>query len=347
MHELASLIRKIAQRIEETESKRVRLARFVNGLGPVMEIKRNISPSLLDDLKVAAVDGGLVKKSLHGMDCMLVRAAGVCFHYRKGKVSDVKYFPSRNPTPRPEIYESLSEVEWNQFAGLNRLQEEISTAIKCLEAFKPDVLLLDGMILPHYLDRPSRSSPLFPLYDSLMKAYRLLFEKSIKQKTALAGVIEDSRNIVFCDYLCSKVLSRVDHKAIPEIEKLLKKTRDSNLLYLILEKGERTLSFPLQNPQALNFDLPPVKTFYLKTARFDRPLKIDYLPQTILEDPLSSILLAISGQHSGYGLPVPLIEADNVAKLSEMEMESFYSSIISLAGRGASTMKLRREQRPF
>ena len=64
-------------------------------------------------------------------------------------------------------------------------------------------------------------------------------------------------------------------------------------------------------------------------------------------DEISAILLSISGHHSGYGLPAPLIEADNVAKLSESEMENIYSNILSFTGHLPGVMKLRREERPF
>jgi len=67
----------------------------------------------------------------------------------------------------------------------------------------------------------------------------------------------------------------------------------------------------------------------------------------LIENQIASILLAISGQHSSYGLPAPIIEADNVAKLSDNEMENFYFQILAFAGNLPSIMQLRRETRPF
>jgi len=347
MQNLIHLIRKIAERIAETEKRRTRLADFLKELPSGMELRRSLQPDPLNNLKIAAVDGGLVRKSLHGMDCMLARAASVCFHYSGGKLANVSYFPSRNPAPRPEIYEALSELDWNHFSSINRLKEEVGVAIACLDELEPDILLMDGMLFPHNLDRPSNSSPLHPSYTSLLQLYRELFKKAIQKKTALAGVIEDSRSIVFCEHIKSQILSNVSHKMIPDMRNLLNKTRDSNLLYLMLEKGDRSLSFPIQPPHTTDFDFPPMKTFYLKTARLDRPIKIDFLSQLTNEDSLSSILLSVSGHHQGYGLPAPLIEADNVAKLSETDMENFYSNILSLTKGAPTAMKLRRETRPF
>jgi len=347
MNNLINSVKEIVQRITETETKRKKLADFVRELPPEMKIMKKVNPLPLDNVTIAGIDGGLVKKSLHGMDCMLVRAVGAGFRYSGGKVEKVEYFPSKNPAPRPEIYESPSEIEWNHFTAINRLIEEITTATNCIEKLKPDILLLDGMLLPHHLDKPAATSPLNTLYKKLIQEYKNLFEKAISSRVALAGVIEDSRNIIFCDHLSNEVLSQVNHGMVPELKKLLKKTRDSNLLHLVLERGERTTTFPSSNPLSSDFGIPPIRSFYLKTASYDRPLKIDFLPQTVDIDTLAGLLLSVSGQHSGYGLPVPLIEADNVAHLSEIDMENFYSSILSLTGNITSTMKLRREQRPF
>ena len=65
------------------------------------------------------------------------------------------------------------------------------------------------------------------------------------------------------------------------------------------------------------------------------------------EDRLASVLLSISGQHSSYGFPSVLIEADAIARMSEQEVDNFYSHILTYAGNIPSVMKLRREQRPF
>ena len=347
MQNLIPLIKKIAQRITETESKRIKLAEFVKEVSPGMDLTVKVSLDPLDSLKIVGVDGGIVKKSFHGNDCMLVRAAAACFHYEKGKVSKVEYFPSKNPPPKPEIYEALSELDWNHFTSLNRLKEEITVAIQAMEAFKPDLLLLDGLLLPHYLDKPANTSPLYNTYNNVLTLYRTLFSNAVKSRTALAGVVEDSRSVLFCTHLATNILSKVDHPMIPELKILLDKTRDSNILYFILKKGERSLSFTVPNPLNINVDFPPIQTFYLKTVEYDRPLKIDFLTETIRPDTLAGILLSISGYHSGYGIPAPLIEADQVAKLDEVEMDNFYANILSLTGTLPSIMRMRREQRPF
>ncbi len=134
------------------------------------------------------------------------------------------------------------------------------------------------------------------------------------------------------------------------MNKLIEKSRDTTLLYWVLEQGEKTQTFDYcLNPQAhqilKDFD-KAVYSFYLKTAKWDRPVRVDLLrPQEA--DNLASILLAISGQHSRYGFPSVLIEADGVAKLSESEIDNLIYHILKHSGNVPSLMKLRRDDRPF
>ena len=219
--------------------------------------------------------------------------------------------------------------------------------------------MLDGMIVPHCSDKPSKTSEAHKLYNDVISQYKKLYDMALKNNIILAGIIEDSRSINFCNYVKEEILDNVKHSIKPQLIELLEKTRDTNLLYLILNKGERSKLFrftgnPNEHPilRDLKDYYSNIHSFYLKTAEWDRPLKIDLLipgEQNIdsYADNVASIILSISGQHKGYGIPAPIIEADNVAKLTDNEMENFYSHILSLAGNSPSIMKLRREQRPF
>jgi hypothetical protein len=349
MQKFMPKIREIAKRISETEGKRQKLAEFLKEVNAETKMVFREEKAPLEDMKIVAVDGGIVKKSLHGIDCLLARAAGVCFYYSKGRLEKVDYHPSRNPAPQPEFLESLSDIDWSYFASITRLRMEIKTAVECIERFSPDILLLDGQIIPHHMDRPAKSSPLHEDYEKLVDDYRLLFSKA--GKTIIAGVVEDSRSSAFCSMVDNDILSRVSHNIIPEIRELLGKTRDTNLLHLVLDKNERTgvLRTYSENPIMRDFQeySERVGSFYLKTAEYDRPLRVDFLAGEEEVSRLASVLLSLSGHHPGYGIPIPIIEADNIAKLSEIDMENFYSSIQHMAGNAPSLMRLRRDQRPF
>ena len=113
MENLLFSIKKIAEKITQTEQKRTKLADFLAKLGPEINLTRKVSETQIYKMRIMGVDGGLSKKSLHGFDFMLVRAAGACFQYENNKVSGVEYFPSKFPTPEPNVFESLSDIDWN------------------------------------------------------------------------------------------------------------------------------------------------------------------------------------------------------------------------------------------
>ncbi len=357
MEKLIPKIKEIAEKIINVEEKRRRLARFVKEVNRELELIKDIKPAFMDDVKIAGIDGGIVKKSLHGFDCIVARAVAVCFHYKENKVKRVEYFPSRLPTPKFEIIEALSDTELSYFTSVMRLSLEIEKALESVNRFSPDFILLDGSILPHYADRPPKSSSVYKNYSKLIEMYKNLYRQCQQNNVILAGVIEDSRSTNFCNLIREEILSRIKHELVSELEKTLKKTRDTNLLFWALKRGERSMVFPYtdqikEHPVLKDFgDLGDmIYSFYLKTAERDRPIRVDFIAdekKIDVADRISSVLLSISGHHSGYGLPAPLIEADNVAKLSENEMESLYSNILIFTGNLPGMMRLRREERPF
>lgn len=359
MEKLLPDIMKIAEIISAKEEKVKRLSTFLKEIGRDTYLVKKIAPALPERIKVAAVDGGLGKKSLHGFDFMISKAVGVCFSYLEGKIENVNYYPSRFPTASPEIAEALSEIEWAHAVSLFRQNIEVQTARKSIETFSPDIILMDGLFIPYYADKPSRKSSIYTKYENLVTELKGLYEDILKGKTQLVGVIEDSRSSAFCNLIKESILSKVEHPAVPELMRILDKTRDTNLLFMILDKSERTMLFryskdPEEHPILSEFDeiASSIYSFYIKTAKWDRPIRVDFLcasgrdPEQIA-DSISSVILSISGQHSGYGIPAPLIEADNIAKITENELDSFYSHVISLTGNVSGIMKLRREQRPF
>jgi len=307
-----------------------------------------------DGMRISAVDGGIVKRSLHGFDFVLARGVGVCFSYRNGRVYKVDYHPDKMPTPELFVLEALSDIDWIHTTSIVRQRVEIKTAIETLEKLKPDLLLLDGSIIPHYQDRPARLSKVYESYNEMISLYKKLFDMCLSRNVLLAGVVEDSRGTKFCDIVNERILSEVKHPSVPELKDILEKTRDTNLLYWILHEGERTDVFPYsdrakEHPVMKDFQEfgDRIFSFYMKTAKFDRPIRIDFLGEENLVNKLGSIILSISSHHSGYGLPSVLIEADQVAKLAEEDIENIYEQVLTQTGSLPSIFRLRRDMRPF
>lgn len=344
-------IKRIAENLRSAEIKRKNFADFLRLQNNHLNIIKKQEPANIDKLKIVGIDGGIVRKSLHAFDFILARAAAVCFEYSNGRISNANYFPSKVPNPRLFTLEAVTDIDYAYFASIIRQKLEIETAKKSAEKFKPDILLLDGSIVPHYATKPASSSVAFKDYQELMGLYQDLYKLCEENNILLAGVVEDSRNERFCNIIKQHIVPKLDKTEVSQFIEILEKTRDTNLLFWLLDEHERTITFDyteeIEKHQILkDFFSKNFYSFYLKTAKMDRPVRVDFMDKEG-DDKIASILLAISGQHSRYGFPSVLIEADNIAKMSEQEVENFYSQILTYTGNIPSVMRLRREQRPF
>jgi len=367
MKEFIELTDLCAKRIADMEDQKKKIGDFlkeVNSstnltLGTEIFEEKIIIPVKkieLNDLKVGGIDGGLVKKSLHGIDIMLLRAVGVLFGYKDGKLTDTEYFPDAFPSPVPKIvFDPFSDVEFEMNSNMERQIMEIDTAREVVEKFKPDVLFLNGSIVPHYSERPTRNSALNLSFDKMIESYTGLYSSIKHSNTILAGVIEDSRGTRFCEVVNQKILEGIQN--IDSIKLLLNTTRDSSLLSHVLNQGERSFVFkystnPESHPVLKEFGgqtANQVFSFYVKTVEFDRPVRVDFLADkgiNPIANKISSVLLSLAG-HSSYGIPSVIIEADQRAKLSEKDLEMFYIDLINRVGNLPGLFDLRREQRPF
>ncbi|MEM5793425.1 MAG: DNA double-strand break repair nuclease NurA [Candidatus Aenigmatarchaeota archaeon] len=360
-------LEEIIERINFLETKRIKLGRFLRkinedfNIGPNEEI---VEPQIINKIEdefpekvsVLGVDGGIIKHSYHGLDLVLMRSVGVNFIYEYGKLVDVTYYPSSNPLPIPKMLsEPFSDVELNFYYNFERQIMEIQTTIEATEKLKPDFVLLDGSVIPTYVTKPDNPE-LKQYYNNLLEKYKELFEIIKKHKLRIAGIVEDSRGMKFCDIIKRRIMSKMGTHLSLELQKILDKTRDTNILFYILKKQERTCIFnyssnPEVHPILKEFEKLSKNffTFYIRTADFDRPVRVDFIsfenPIVVAND-ISSVLLRTSG-HAGYGIPSVLIEADQRAKLNEKDMEMFYSDLVSKIGNLSTLFKMRREMRPF
>ncbi|MFH0711408.1 MAG: DNA double-strand break repair nuclease NurA, partial [Candidatus Aenigmatarchaeota archaeon] len=349
MKDFLQMTDEIAKRISETESQRSKLGKFLREVNSstnltlgteIFEEKifQKINPIALDGLKVGGVDGGLVKQTLHGIDLMLTRAVGVLFSFSGDKLNSTDYYPQSIPSPTPNIIvDPFSELEFEVNSNIERMITEATTAAEFVQKFKPEILFMHGSIVPHYTDKPAKTSLIFPSYQRMIEAYTHLFSACKETNTILAGVIEDSRGTRFCEIVNSQLISKAEGEIVNNIKILLNQTKDTNLLTYALEPGERSLVFkyssnPENHPILNEFGgqvANQIFTFYLRTAEFDRPIRIDFFANqgiSPIANRISSIILPLCG-HSGYGIPSVLIEADQRAKLSEDDLQMFYQDL--------------------
>ena len=327
-----SEIEKIVDRIKYLELEKIKLAKFFRN---IKELYFKITPIKLGNIIIGGEDSGLTKKSSHLMDFVFLRAISVIFRYENEKLGEVIYYPKTNPTPEI-IYspESLSDIEFRIFWSLQRMKKEIKLSIETIKKFSPDLFLIDGSLLVNPGDIPKKDTTLYSDYLEVRELLKKLYKISKENECLLVGIVEDSRSSIFCNFIAENILSKIRSNKVPELKELLRRTRDTNLLYYMLEKDEATRSIDLQDG---------IKCFYLKTAQFDRPIRVEYIDKM---EEIARIIYTISSQNKTYGVPNVLIEADQRAKLSENETNYFISLIASKL-RLQNIFFLRREGRPF
>lgn len=360
MQRILSELDDIAKRVEGLENKRKKLGSFLNEVKdaeiegkkiPEKKISISVGDIDLDGKEIAGVDGGLLKKGYHALDLVLTKAVAAVFEFGDG-LENVTYVPEALPTPKLSVFtEPLSREDFGLAANLERLEMEVDLAIRTIDTKDLDTLLMDGSLIPHPSTNPAGDSEVEEKFEEVLELYEEMLEKP---SCLLAGVCEDSRSRKFSKIVSDEVLGKVRSRKKEDLKNILKGTRDTNLLFHVLNKGERTSYFrycedPDKSPIPESV-LNKVYSFYLKATEYDRPVRVDYQAE---DDPgekaddIASRILALSADNEEYAIPTVLIEADKRASLREEELQFIYSSLQDKVGDVPSLYKLRRDERPF
>ncbi|NVM54730.1 MAG: DNA double-strand break repair nuclease NurA [Candidatus Helarchaeota archaeon] len=384
LSEFDKLLRAIAEKIIRLEKNRNDLSKVLLGARDQLDLTiipnktlyqdiiepefiYKVTPSNLHGMQIIGIDGSIISKSLHGVDLILTRAVAVLFKFLKDKPA-VQYFPNVAPNPRLVVnFDIFSSSEIDILNSLARLEDEIQLAIE-MTARNPDIILLDGSIIPLILDKPPSSSALNRKYIDIIEKYEDLFQKCLERDILLAGVIKDTRSTRFM-HILGRVLPILISKipALREVRELdyrpiIQQTRDSTFLFRFLQPGERSFTFRYSESASKHAILKDftkrdwsemIYSFYLKPVQFDLPTKVEFLAPTNpikYAKRIASVILPISNQHAEFGVPSVLIEADARARLFENDLDYVHDSLshaVSTSGFSTILLKLRRDKRPF
>ncbi|MFH1448334.1 MAG: DNA double-strand break repair nuclease NurA [Candidatus Micrarchaeota archaeon] len=292
---------------------------------------------------VGAVDGGLLAQEFHGIDLVLARAVAVLFEYKDSKLVSHRYHPGPIVSPDVDALSYLETHEFMWYKSLFRLKKELDIATEAIEKFKPEYMFLDGSIVPQISDKPSEDSEIRGLYDDIIKRYKELYKCADISGCCLVGIIKDSRGKRFIEIL---------RKHLEEGQ--LGRTHDTGFLNFLLRSGERTFTFRYSSSvkehqvlKDLNDWSSRVDAFYLKAIEGDRPLRVEFIEGEKSFDEIASIVFDLSRISKNYAYPAVLIEADMRAALDRGELDRVYGELVAKTGLRSSTMKLRRDSRPF
>jgi hypothetical protein len=379
---LDETLEKIAQQIQLLEEKRNTFASILRTVRHSIDLQTDlplaqrymvdkhlahaVNPTDLGGLRVCGVDGGLLKKTLRGVELVITRANATIFEYSPSNRVSAIYFPEKTtlPTVKAELTPvSRREAELN--ASLERLKGELELAIRVQDHHPSELLLIDGSLRPHLNDRPSHQSVFSKKYREVITLFEKLFTKTEETGTLLAGVVKDSRSQRFIRILgeiLPHLLTRHSKlKPILEMDyrSVLRYSYDTDFFFRILDVGERSpiLRFNNQNNRSeteeenLNHSENGLVCFYMRTAKYDYPLRVEVFtgssdPVRIIEK-VGAILLPISSNNEEFALPAVLIDADSQARLIERDLDFLLNQLANRIGYPESMLKLRRERMPF
>ncbi len=294
-------------------------------------------PQDIAGLTIGGVDGGYVSKPLVGYDVHFLRAIAVYSTFTKGSIINTVYYPSMSPKVSIEFIDiSNSSFDSEKIGSISRSIAELSIAIKVIENSPKhiDILFMDGSpYLKNLGPLNTTSSGLYKKYLNLLS--NLVFLGSEK-RTKLVWIVKDSRTNLFTLFL-GKALTHMSSK-IPELltidyRDIINKTCDMDLFYYLLDLNMRSFSLLREFHISEEFNhMYQFLSFYVKTAQFDIPLRIEcFFPRKIGDqqlireiDLLSETILPVSQYNQEYGIPAPIVEADARVKIKENEINEFF-----------------------
>lgn len=333
--------------------KNLNISKINNPYNPEEKLIEPISLEKIFSLKVSGVDSGFVSKQLNFANITIIKEAGIFFEYENGELKDYKYFPHMYNLPKPHLSSSSLEIEeimWN--TSISRLDKEISLSTLILGQESLSLSLLDGSIIPQYINKPTKDCPQKKKYDSLLLSFFSLYNLSKKNNVFLAGCIEDSRANRFFSILKNEIFNDLSF----DFELF-----DSFVVFSLLEKNQRTGVFkyskdPKNHPILSDFPeeiRDNLYCCYLKLSKDDYPLRIEFvyfkefgLSLKQYTDKLVTMISNISFYNPKYTYPSVLVEADLRSRLSLQEIDLITNKILEKT-RSYGFRFPRRESRLF
>jgi len=304
-------------------------------------------------LAVSGVDSGFVSKQLNFANITIIKEAGIFFDYKKGELKDYKYFPNMYNLPKPYLSSSsleLEEIMWN--TSISRLEKEIELSSLILGQTTSQLHLLDGSIIPQYINKPTKECPQKKKYENLLSKFLSLYQKAKEKKIYLAGTIEDSRANRFFTILKDEIFN--DQNLDFELF-------DSFVVFSLLDKNQRTGVFRYSKDSKAHpilADFPEeirenLYCCYLKLSNDDYPLRVEFvyykdfgLSLKEYTDTVVKMIANLSAFNPKYTYPSVLIEADLRSRLTIQEIDLITNKILEKT-RVYGFRVPRRESRVF
>jgi hypothetical protein len=236
------------------------------------------------------------------------------------------------------------------------------------------MIIIDGSIVIMPINLVFSKDPeISKKYDKLLKEYHTLYSICKEKGILLIGSIKDTRTSALAHLLRDSIqLLKPNQSRLSDFIKLNYRSiieffSDLDLFNRVLEKSERSCIFNCKREidkirdTGIKKEIPyyfPLSfyAFYLKTARYDTPCRIEFFMDekhslkkaSEKADLISSMLLPVSSLNEHYGLPIPQIEAHRRAVFKATEIDLLLNNLTrTLSTHGINLLEKRRNRRPF
>jgi len=341
-------------------------------------LKKNVSYANIRGLNVVSVDGSSVTKKFMNVDFSFLKAIAAKYYFQNNHAAKIVYYPDLNGFNNYYVQanflnqdetavETKVSIDMN-FMEINLLNNMIRNSPEI------DMIIIDGSIVIMPINLLFSKDPeISRKYDKLLKEYHKLYSYCKENGILLIGSIKDTRTSALTHLLQESIqLLKPNYSNLPDFlkinyRKVMDFFSDLDLFNRVLKKSERSCIFNCKREidkirdTGIKKEIPyyfPLSfyAFYLKTARFDTPCRIEFFMDekhsfkkaSEKADLISSILLPISSLNEHYGLPIPQIEAHRRAVFKPKEVELLLNNLIrTLNTHGVSLLEKRRDRRPF
>jgi len=337
-----------------------------------------VNPANIRGLNIVSVDGSSVSKKFMNVDFSFLKAIAVKYYFKKNDVANIEYFPDlsgfNNYYVQGNFFTS-NEDALNAQISIDMTFMEINLLNLMIErSSNIDIIIIDGsiVIMPINLIF-SKDSEISKKYDMLLKEYQKLYTNCEEKGIILIGSIKDTRTSALSHLLRDSIqflkpsYSKLKDFITIDYRTVINYFSDIDLYNRLLMKSERSCIFNCKREiykirdTGIKKEIPyyfpfSFYAFYLKTAEFDIPCRIEFFVDenhslksaSERADLIASILLPISSLNEHYGLPIPQIEAHRRAVFKPKEVELLFNNLTrNLREYGVELVEKRRNRRPF
>lgn len=340
-------------------------------------IKRGFSANIRG-LNVVSVDGSSVSKNFMNVDFSFLKTIAVKYYFKKNDEANISYFPDLNGYNNYYVKANFfnpNEVTLEAKISMDMTFMEINLLNLMIErSSEIDMIIIDGsiVIMPINLIF-SKDLEISKKYNRLLKEYQKLYSNCKEKGIILIGSIKDTRTSALSHLLRDSIqFLKPSYTKLQDFIKINYRTvieyfSDIDLFNRLLKKSERSCIFNCKREidkirdTGIKKEIPyyfpfSFYAFYLKTAKFDTPCRIEFFldesdsltSASERADLISSILLPISSLNEYYGLPIPQIEAHRRAVFKSNEIKLLFNNLTrNLSKYGVKLVEKRRNRRPF